>query len=80
MAIPDDKTKWDLELDEHLLQDLYAWIDQVPLSRSKRRIERDFSDGGNPNFTVAIQILAISTPFCLKIYRKTRPCLIPKLK
>lgn len=41
----DDKTKWDLELDEHLLQDLYAWIDQVPLSRSKRRIERDFSDG-----------------------------------
>lgn len=42
----DDKTNWDLELDEHLLQDLYAWIDQVPLSRSKRRIERDFSDGG----------------------------------
>lgn len=40
-----DRTKWDLELDEHLLQDLYAWIDQVPLSRSKRRIERDFSDG-----------------------------------
>lgn len=37
--------KWDIELDEHLLQDLYAWIDQVPLSRSKRRIERDFSDG-----------------------------------
>lgn len=41
----EDKTNWDLELDEHLLQDLYAWIDQVPLSRSKRRIERDFSDG-----------------------------------
>lgn len=51
MAIQDDKTKWDLELDEHLLQDLYAWIDQVPLSRSKRRIERDFSDGGNTLFT-----------------------------
>jgi hypothetical protein len=42
----DDKTPWNIELDEQLLQDLYAWIDQVPLSRSKRRIERDFSDGG----------------------------------
>ena len=42
----DDKTSWNIELDEQLLQDLYAWIDQVPLSRSKRRIERDFSDGG----------------------------------
>lgn len=41
----DDKTSWNIELDEQLLQDLYAWIDQVPLSRSKRRIERDFSDG-----------------------------------
>ena len=43
--MPNNEMKWDLELDEHLLQDLYAWIDQVPLSRSKRRIERDFSDG-----------------------------------
>lgn len=66
MAIPDDKTKWDLELDEHLLQDLYAWIDQVPLSRSKRRIERDFSDGGNPISTTAIQMLAVFTLFCVK--------------
>jgi len=36
---------WDIELDDQLLQDLYAWIDQIPLSRPKRRIERDFSDG-----------------------------------
>ena len=43
--MPIHEMKWDLEMDEHLLQDLYAWIDQVPLSRSKRRIERDFSDG-----------------------------------
>jgi hypothetical protein len=42
----DDKTSWNIELDDQLLQELYAWIDQVPLSRSKRRIERDFSDGG----------------------------------
>jgi hypothetical protein len=37
---------WDIELDDQLLQDLYAWIDQIPLSRPKRRIEKDFSDGG----------------------------------
>ncbi|XP_065153620.1 sperm flagellar protein 1 [Paramisgurnus dabryanus] len=27
------------------LQDLYAWIDKIPLSRPKRNIARDFSDG-----------------------------------
>ncbi|MBN3294932.1 SPEF1 protein, partial [Amia calva] len=33
------------ELNEETLQDLYAWIDTVPLSRPKRNIARDFSDG-----------------------------------
>ncbi|XP_063814705.1 sperm flagellar protein 1-like isoform X2 [Pseudophryne corroboree] len=33
------------ELSEEQLQELYAWIDQVPLSRAKRNITRDFSDG-----------------------------------
>jgi hypothetical protein len=42
-----NETKWSVQLDEALLQDLYAWIDQIPLSRPKRRIERDFSDGGS---------------------------------
>ena len=37
---------WDIELDDQLLQDLYAWIDQIPLSRPKKRIEKDFADGG----------------------------------
>ncbi|XP_051946465.1 sperm flagellar protein 1 isoform X2 [Xyrauchen texanus] len=32
-------------LDEEVLQDLYAWIDKIPLSRPKRNITRDFSDG-----------------------------------
>ncbi|UJR33759.1 hypothetical protein I4U23_021186 [Adineta vaga] len=36
---------WDIELDDQLLQDLYAWIDTIPLSRPKRHIEKDFSDG-----------------------------------
>ncbi|XP_061408746.1 sperm flagellar protein 1 isoform X1 [Lethenteron reissneri] len=32
-------------MDEEALQELYAWIDTVPLSRPKRNIARDFSDG-----------------------------------
>ena len=30
---------------EDEIQDLYAWVDTVPLSRPKRNIARDFSDG-----------------------------------
>ncbi|XP_068183906.1 sperm flagellar protein 1 [Antennarius striatus] len=33
------------KLNEEELQDLYAWIDRIPLSRPKRHISRDFSDG-----------------------------------
>lgn len=33
------------ELDEHVLEELYTWIDEVPLSRPKRELKRDFSDG-----------------------------------
>lgn len=36
----------DQELSEEELQDLYAWLDRIPLSRPKRHITRDFSDGG----------------------------------
>ncbi|XP_033956183.1 sperm flagellar protein 1 isoform X1 [Pseudochaenichthys georgianus] len=35
----------DQKLNEEELQDLYAWIDNIPLSRPKRHITRDFSDG-----------------------------------
>ncbi|KAJ1484771.1 hypothetical protein T484DRAFT_1795922 [Baffinella frigidus] len=30
---------------EDEVEDLYAWVDSVPLSRPKRNIARDFSDG-----------------------------------
>lgn len=50
------ETSWNIELDEQLLQDLYAWIDQIPLSRPKRRIERDFSDGGKFNLFFQFRI------------------------
>nr|XP_029525841.1 sperm flagellar protein 1 [Oncorhynchus nerka] len=35
----------DKDLNEEILQDLFAWIDKIPLSRPKRNITRDFSDG-----------------------------------
>ena len=34
-----------MELSENQLQEIYAWVDQIPLSRPKRSIARDFSDG-----------------------------------
>ncbi|KAM4053902.1 sperm flagellar protein 1 [Anomaloglossus baeobatrachus] len=33
------------EFDEQNLQDLYCWVDKIPLSRPKRNMSRDFSDG-----------------------------------
>ena len=33
------------ELTEEQLRALFAWIDAIPLSRPKRNIARDFSDG-----------------------------------
>lgn len=33
------------ELSDEELQELYAWIDDIPLSRQKKNITRDFSDG-----------------------------------
>ncbi len=35
------------DLDDETLQALYTWIDEIPLSRPKRNIARDFSDGGS---------------------------------
>eukprot|EP00041_Stephanoeca_diplocostata_P015787 m.302794 g.302794 ORF g.302794 m.302794 type:complete len:289 (+) comp20155_c0_seq3:377-1243(+) len=32
-------------MDEYDMQELYSWIDIIPLSRPKRNITRDFSDG-----------------------------------
>jgi hypothetical protein len=34
------------QLTEENLQRLYTWVDDIPLSRPKRNICRDFSDGG----------------------------------
>ncbi|VDN97509.1 unnamed protein product [Rodentolepis nana] len=33
------------EIDQQVLRDLYSWVDSIPLSRPKKNISRDFSDG-----------------------------------
>ena len=38
------------EMSDEDFQNLYAWIDEIPLSRPKRNITRDFSDGGGKTF------------------------------
>jgi len=35
----------DIEMDEDELDELYSWVDTFKLSRPKRNIARDFSDG-----------------------------------
>lgn len=35
-----------MELTEEEVQSLYSWIDDIPISKPKRNITRDFSDGG----------------------------------
>ena len=33
-------------IDEDEIQLIYEWVDQIPLSRPKRNITRDFADAG----------------------------------
>lgn len=42
-------TRVDMEeyFDDVELENLYQWIDRIPLSRPKKNIGKDFSDGGN---------------------------------
>ena len=37
-------------IEDEELEKLFIWIDEVPLSRQKRNITRDFSDGGKGAF------------------------------
>jgi len=36
----------DPKISEEEMQIIYNWVDEIPLSRPKRNIARDFSDGG----------------------------------
>ena len=42
------------EMSDEDFQNLYAWIDEIPLSRAKRNITRDFSDGGGKGCLISM--------------------------
>jgi hypothetical protein len=50
------------KLSEEEMQMIYNWVDEIPLSRPKRNIARDFSDGGK--ILMEIQILSIGCRDC----------------
>jgi len=37
---------WSYVFDREQLYVLYSWLDSIPFTRKKRRIEKDFADGG----------------------------------
>ena len=39
------------KITEEEMQVIYNWVDEIPLSRPKRNIARDFSDGGKYAFS-----------------------------
>lgn len=46
-------------VDEEALHQLYLWVDNIPLSRPKRNLSRDFSDGGvRPSVCVCVRVRA----------------------
>lgn len=57
---------WEMDLNDDMLEELYEWIDRIPLSRQKKRIERDFADG----YCVA-EIIKNSIPEYIEIHNFT---------
>ncbi|KAF4322363.1 hypothetical protein BBO99_00000032 [Phytophthora kernoviae] len=53
----------DLPLDDDTLQRVYAWIDEIPLSRPKKSIARDFSDG-----ILAAEVVAFYFPKLVQMH------------
>ena len=51
---------------EDEIQELYAWVDTVPLSRPKRNIARDFSDG-----VLMAETVSPAIPSIVRAYRCT---------
>ena len=56
----------DVALTDEQLRALYAWIDAVPLSRPKRNISRDFSDG-----VLVAELIAAYFPTMVELHNYT---------
>jgi len=48
------------KLSEEDMQMIYNWVDEIPLSRPKRNIARDFSDGGKWSLSQWICIVLVA--------------------
>ena len=48
------------EIDEEILEELYTWIDDISLSRPKKDLRRDFSDGGKRSSLTLTRTLSLS--------------------
>ena len=54
------------ELDDTSLQELYSWIDKIPLTRPKKNISRDFSDG-----VLAAEVVSHFIPRLVELHNYT---------
>jgi hypothetical protein len=45
------------ELDEEEMQLIYNWVDEIPLSRPKKNITRDFADGGKHSIFIMVKVM-----------------------
>ena len=60
------------DLDETALQELYTWIDEIPLSRPKKNISRDFSDGGKCTSLICVGILEMLKPCLIQLISRAQ--------
>lgn len=68
------------DFDDAELEQLYTWIDSIPLSRPKKNIGRDFSDGGRLHKLCLViltfknddSFLLIFLGHCLQIKKKSK--------
>lgn len=44
-----------MEPDDEELQELYKWLDDIPLSRVKKNVGRDFSDAGEKHCLLTVR-------------------------
>ena len=63
-------------LDHSMLADLHQWIDQIPLSKPKKRIERDFADGEQNPFIVLSIVFVMAGTLVAEVVRHYLPDLI----
>lgn len=68
------------DFDDAELEQLYTWIDSIPLSRPKKNIARDFSDGGRLHKLCLViltfknndSFLLIFLGYCLQILKRVK--------